>query len=79
VEKSDFQILEDEKSLERRIRKFMKTLEGKDGTILLVTHMGVINKIILGHKRFQAINKSLPTTMNIAEEVVQRDLKIRKQ
>jgi broad specificity phosphatase PhoE len=45
VEKSDFQILEDEKSLERRIRKFMKTLEGKDGTILLVTHMGVINKI----------------------------------
>ncbi len=45
VEKSDFQILEDERSLERRIRKFMKTLEGKDGTILLVTHMGVINKI----------------------------------
>ncbi len=41
--------------------------------------VGVINKIILGHKRFQAINKSLPTTMNIAEEVVQRDLKIRKQ
>jgi broad specificity phosphatase PhoE len=45
VVKSDFQILEDERSLERRIRKFMKTFEGKEGTILLVSHMGVINKI----------------------------------
>lgn len=41
--------------------------------------VGVINKTILGPKRFLAINKNPPTTMSIVEEVVQKDLKIRKQ
>ena len=47
VNKSDFSILETEEDLEKRVRKFIDILIEKhcDETILLVSHMGVINKI----------------------------------
>ena len=47
VKKSDFNILENEIDLERRIIKFFNYLlqNYKDKTVLLVTHKGVINKI----------------------------------
>jgi broad specificity phosphatase PhoE len=47
VNKNDFKILEDEKSLENRIIKFFSYLNTNyyDKTVLLVSHKGVINKI----------------------------------
>ena len=47
VNKDDFTILEDEINLERRIIKFFDYLRvvHKDDTVLIVSHMGVINKI----------------------------------
>ena len=47
IDKSDFSILETEEDLEKRIRKFMDNLieKHRDETVLIVTHMGVINKI----------------------------------
>jgi broad specificity phosphatase PhoE len=47
VYKDDFIILEDEINLERRIIKFFDYLNvvHKNDTVLLVSHMGVINKI----------------------------------
>lgn len=47
VTKSDFTVLEDEASLERRIIKFFDYLINNynNKTVLLVTHKGIINKI----------------------------------
>jgi broad specificity phosphatase PhoE len=47
VNKNDFEILENEKSLEKRIIKFFNYLISNyyDKTVLLVSHKGVINKI----------------------------------
>ena len=47
IQKNDFTILEDEISLERRLIKFFDYLKTNynDKTVLIVSHMGVINKI----------------------------------
>jgi broad specificity phosphatase PhoE len=47
VTKDDFTILEIEEDLEKRVKKFIDYLKENynDKTILLVSHMGVINKI----------------------------------
>ena len=47
INKDDFQFLEEEKTLERRIIKFFDYLltNYRNQTILLVSHMGTINKI----------------------------------
>ena len=46
-DKNDFIVLEDEANLERRVIKFFNHLKTNynDKTILIVSHMGVINKI----------------------------------
>ncbi len=67
------------KIIELSFRK-SKILDNKNiKKIVKMIKVGVINKTILGPKRFLAINKNPPTTMSIVEEVVQKDLKIRKQ
>ena len=47
INKNDFSILEDESDLEKRVKKFIDYLmeNYRDKTVLLVSHMGVINKI----------------------------------
>ena len=67
------------KIIERSFRK-SKILDNKNikKTVKMIKAIA-INKTILGLRRFQAINKNLPTTMSIAVEAVQRDLKIRKR
>ena len=67
------------KIIELSFRK-SKILDNKNiKKIVTMIKVGAINKIILGPKRFLAINKNPPTIMSIVEEVVQKDLKIRKQ